>query len=404
MEGIMAGKINRVIWIVLDSVGMGDLPDSAEFGDAGCHTIGNLSAAVGGLRLPQLVSLGLGNIDGMKNIPTSEELHGTEPIGCYGRLAERSRGKDTTIGHWEMMGIYSPSPFPVYPNGFPDEIIDEFVRVTGVPGILCNEPASGTVVIERFGDEHKATGKPIIYTSADSVFQIAAHEAVIPLEKLYDMCRSARALLDGDNAVARVIARPFVDCASGASKYERTSNRRDFSLKPDGDNLMTHMKDDGLEVTAVGKIEDIFAGVGITKAIHTRDNMHGMDVTLEEMGKCGRGMIFTNLVEFDSKWGHRRDCEGYARGLLDFDHRLGELLGNMRHDDLLVITADHGCDPTAPGTDHTREYVPLLIYSKSIRGGVNLGTRESFADTGQTVAQLLGVSELKFGQGFAGLL
>lgn len=375
--------INRVIWIVLDSVGMGALPDAVRFGDEGANTIGNIVKQYGPLHLPVLRKLGYGNIDGMQGIDLMES-----PVGCYGRLAELSNGKDTTIGHWEMIGIETREPFPTYPQGFPDEIIDAFIERCSVPGILGNTVASGTVIINELGDEHMVSRKPIIYTSADSVFQIAASEAVYPPEELYKMCRIARELLVGEHNVARVIARPFVK-ENGA--YVRTANRRDFSRKPSRENLLTYIKEAGQRVYAIGKIEDIFDGVGITDAVHTKDNMDGMDQTLLALDKVDRGLIFTNLVEFDSKWGHRRDVKGYAKGLEAFDKRLPELLDAMKESDVLVITADHGCDPTFKGTDHTREYVPVLYYGSCLRRGVNLGTGNSFADTGCTVADMLGV-------------
>ena len=330
--------VQRVVWIVLDSVGMGEAPDAAAFGDVGANTIAHTAEACGGLHLPNLRSLGYGNIDGMKGIAPVEH-----PIGAYGRLQERSQGKDTTIGHWEMIGIYTPTPFPTYPEGFPKEIMDEFLKQTGCKGYLGNCVASGTEIIKELGEEHIRTGYPIIYTSADSVFQIAACEAVIPPERLYEICRIARKILTGEHNVARVIARPFVREGEG---FVRTANRRDFSRKPDEKNLLSYMKAAGLTVAAVGKIEDIFDGVGITEAVHTRDNMDGMDQTLAYMKTVNRGLIFTNLVEFDSKWGHRRDAAGYGAGLEAFDLRLKEVLDAMQETDLLVITADHGCDPT----------------------------------------------------------
>lgn len=385
--------VQRVVWIVLDSVGMGEAPDAAAFGDVGANTIAHTAEACGGLQLPNLRSLGYGNIDGMKGIAPVEH-----PIGAYGRLQERSQGKDTTIGHWEMIGIYTPTPFPTYPEGFPKEIMDEFLKQTGCKGYLGNCVASGTEIIKELGEEHIRTGYPIIYTSADSVFQIAACEAVIPPERLYEICRIARKILTGENNVARVIARPFVREGEG---FVRTANRRDFSRKPDEKNLLSYMKVAGLTVAAVGKIEDIFDGVGITEAVHTRDNMDGMDQTLAYMKTVNRGLIFTNLVEFDSKWGHRRDATGYGAGLEAFDLRLKEVLDAMQETDLLVITADHGCDPTYKGTDHTREYVPVLWYSKdaAFSHGKNLHTGDTFADVGQTLSELFGLQPLEVGTG-----
>ncbi len=383
--------MKRVIWIVLDSVGMGALPDAKEFGDAGANTIAHTVQACGGLKLPNLQRLGYGNIDGMQGIDAVPE-----PIGAYGRLMEASNGKDTTIGHWEMIGIYTDQPFPTYPNGFPEDIMRRFLQETGCKGYLGNCTASGTQIIQELGDEHTRTGFPIIYTSADSVFQIAANESVIPPERLYEICRTARGILTGPHNVARVIARPFVKTGN---EYVRTANRRDFSRKPPEENLLSYLKKAGYHVAAVGKIEDIFDGVGITEAIHTTDNMDGISRTLEYMNTITDGLIFTNLVEFDSKWGHRRDAAGYGAGLEAFDARLVEITAAMREEDLLVITADHGCDPTYAGTDHTREYVPVLWFSKAagFRQGTNLHTGETFADIGQTVADWLGVRKLRIG-------
>lgn len=391
MEG---NQIKRVIWIILDSVGMGALPDASAFDDEGTNTIGHVAQKHGGLQVPNMRKLGLGNIDGIMGIEKMDDVE-----GCYGRMAELSNGKDTTIGHWEMIGIHSKKRFPTYPDGFPSEIIDSFIEQTGVPGILGNQVASGTEILKELGDEHVRTGKPIIYTSADSVFQIACHENVYTPEQLYKMCKTARSILTGEHEVARVIARPFVG-ENAKTGYERTANRRDFSKLPDKNNLLVKMKQEGMNVVGVGKIEDIFAGEGITEAIHTKDNMDGVDKTLDFMDKIESGLIFTNLVEFDSKWGHRNDFEGYANGLEAFDARLPEIISKMGEQDLLIINADHGCDPTTKGTDHTREYVPLLVYGKGIKESVNLGTRNTFADVGQTLAQIFGVEPLVIGTSF----
>ena len=381
--------MSRVIWIVLDSVGMGEAPDAADFGDQGADTIGHIMDRYPDLKIPNLRRIGYGHIDG---------IHGVKPVarpeGAFGRLREMSAGKDTTIGHWEMVGIYTPERLPVYPDGFSEEIISAFIEKTGVPGILCNGVASGTEVINRLGEEHRRTRKPIVYTSADSVFQIACDESVYPPEELYRLCRAAREILTGKDNVARVIARPFV---KKGDTFVRTANRRDFSRKPDENNLLTRIRDAGQRVYAIGKIEDIFAGVGITDAIHTVDNEDGMERTMEALDRVESGLIFTNLVEFDSVWGHRRDIKGYAEGLESFDRQLGLLMDRIGFyqgrpvQDTIVITADHGCDPTFHGTDHTREYVPFLLYGSGIRPGVNLGTSESFADSGQTVLELLGL-------------
>lgn len=384
--------IERIIWIVLDSVGMGAMPDADAFGDAGANTIAHTAEACGGLSLPNLRDLGYGNIDGMQGVEPVER-----PTGAYGRLAECSRGKDTTIGHWEMTGIYTKEPFPTYPDGFPEEIMNRFLAETGCRGYLGNCTASGTQIIQELGEEHIHTGYPIVYTSADSVFQIAACETVIPPERLYDICRKARGILTGVHNVARVIARPFV---REGDQYIRTANRRDFSRKPGEENLLSYMKASGRHVAAVGKIEDIFDGVGITESVHTKDNMDGMDQTLAYMGTIPNGMIVTNLVEFDSRWGHRRDAKGYGAGLEAFDQRLPEIIEELKERDLLVITADHGCDPTYQGTDHTREYVPVLWYSKAenFRSGQNLHTGDSFADIGQTIASLFDLPPLEIGE------
>lgn len=382
----------RVVWIILDSVGMGELPDAEAFGDIGSNTLEHVWEKNKGLNIQNMVKLGLGNINGMKSITSNDN-----PYGCYGKAAELSNGKDTTIGHWEMIGVYSPMKFPTYPNGFPDEIVREFVDKAGIPGILGNCTASGTEIIQKLGDEHMKTKKPIVYTSADSVFQIACHEDIYSPDELYEMCRCARDILNGENAVARVIARPFV----GESKaFTRTSNRRDFSLVPDNNNLLVKMKDKGYDVIGVGKIEDVFAKSGITEAVHTKDNMDGVDKTIQYLKQDNNGLIFTNLVEFDSTWGHRRDWQGYGKGLEMFDSRLGEIIEQMNEEDILIINADHGCDPTFKGTDHTREYIPILIYGKNIKKGVNIGIRESFADIGQTICELFSIEQLGIGKSF----
>ncbi|KOA20640.1 phosphopentomutase [Clostridium homopropionicum DSM 5847] len=383
--------INRVIWIVLDSVGMGALPDAHKYGDENSNTIGNISKTIGGLNLPNMEKLGLGNIDGMVGIKKEES-----PLGCYGRLSEISNGKDTTTGHWEMVGINSKDPFPTYPKGFPKEIIEEFEKVTGRK-VIGNKTASGTAIIEEMGEEHINTGNLIVYTSADSVFQIAAHEEVIPLEELYRYCEITRNILKGEHAVGRVIARPFT---GEPGNFTRTSNRRDFSLVPPYNTVLDNLKKHNFDVIAVGKIEDIFSGKGITEAVHTKDNMDGVDKTLEFMKRDNKGLIFTNLVDFDMKWGHRNDVEGYAKGLYDFDKKLNEIIDSMKDTDVLFITADHGCDPTTPGTDHSREYVPFLAYGKSLKGNINLGTRKTFADIGQTISEIFSLEPIKIGESF----
>lgn len=386
----------RVIWIILDSVGIGELPDAAKFGDVGVNTLGNIARCEGGIHMPNMVSMGIGNIDGTVNLEKCERT-----IGAYGKAKEISCGKDTTIGHWEMVGIWSKMPFPTYENGFPEEIIEKFIEKTGVPGVLGNKPASGTAILEELGEEHISTKKPIIYTSADSVFQIACHEEVYSVEELYEMCTIAREILKGEHGVARVIARPFLNNPEGDGvKFKRTSNRRDFSLKPTEPNLLTNIRDKGKNVIGIGKIEDIFAGSGITEAIHTRDNMDGVDKTLEYMEKIESGLIFTNLVEFDSVWGHRNDAKGYKMGLEQFDTRLPEIIAAMKEDDVLIINADHGCDPTTEGTDHTREYIPVLVYGKKIAENYNLGVLDTFADIGQTIASILQCKPIAVGSSF----
>ncbi len=385
--------MKRVIWIVLDSAGMGAMPDAERFGDSGCNTIAHTWEYNGGLDIPNLLKLGLGNIDGMEALP---KLSPEGIIGAYGRSAEQSAGKDTTVGHWEMAGVISKTPFPTYPDGFPAEIIDEFIKETGVSGVLGNCVASGTEIIKELGPEHEKTGKPIVYTSADSVFQIAVNVDKYTLEQLYDMCAKARQILKGRHQVARVIARPFT--GSGGN-YTRTSDRRDYAILPPEYNLLNRLKEQSFNVTAVGKIEDIFAGSGITEAAHTRDNMDGVDVTLRYMSRKSNGLIFTNLVEFDSSWGHRRDAKGYGRGLEEFDGRLPEIMSAMDEEDILIINADHGCDPTFKGTDHTREYIPVLVYGSGIKP-VNFGTRSSFADIGQTIADYLGAKPIDNGKSF----
>lgn len=383
--------IKRVIWIVLDSVGMGAMPDAAKYGDHDCNTIGNISKALGGLKIPNLEKLGLGNIDNMEGLKIVEN-----PIGSFGRCSESSKGKDTTTGHWEMTGIISEKPFPTYPKGFPSEVIDAFEKKVK-RGTIGNKPASGTAILEELGEEHMKTGKLIVYTSADSVFQIAAHEEIVPIDELYKICQIARNILVGNHAVARVIARPFLG-KSGA--FVRTPNRRDFSLFPPYDTVLDKLKKAKYNVMAVGKIEDIFCGKGITEAVHTKDNMEGVDKTLEYMSMDKKGLIYTNLVDFDMKWGHRNDFKAYGKGLEDFDVRLEEILKAMKEEDLLFITADHGCDPTTVGTDHTREYVPFIAYGKKLKAAVNLGTRETFADMGQTVAEIFNTERLTNGTSF----
>ncbi len=372
----------RVFLIVLDSVGIGEMPDAASFNSLGANTM-KACAASPSFSMPNMTDMGLFNIDGMDY---RDGVAG--PSAAYGRLAESSMGKDTTIGHWEIAGVISPTPLPTYPEGFPDEVLDEFKKQTG-RGVLCNKPYSGTAVINEYGDEHVKTGDLIVYTSADSVFQIAAHEGVVPVEKLYEYCRIARKILTGKHAVGRVIARPFI---GSDRNYTRTGNRHDFSLEPTGTTMLDILKDAGKDVISVGKINDIFAGRGITEYVYTPSgNDEGIERTLEYLDKDFDGLCFVNLVDYDMLYGHRNDVEGYAKALTHFDTRLPEITAKLRSDDILMITADHGCDPSTPSTDHDREYVPLILYGKSITPK-NLGTRKTFADIAKTTLDYLGVA------------
>ena len=387
--------IERVILIVLDSVGIGALPDAAEYGpdDAISNTLANTARAVGGLHLPHLAEIGLGNILPIEGVPPAEH-----PKGAYGRMAEGSRGKDTTTGHWEIAGLCSPKPLPTYPDGFPTEIISEFERQIGRE-TLGNCTASGTVIIQQLGDEHVRTGYPIVYTSADSVFQIAAHEQAIPLPELYRICEIARHIMAGEHNVGRVIARPFIGPANGV--YVRTENRRDFSAQPPHPTVLDRLKAAGKRVMAVGKIEDIFAHRGITDVIHSTNNMAGIDATLRFVHDSESGLVFANLVDLDMLYGHRNDPRGYADALEAIDARVLELEAEMRASDVLFFTADHGNDPTTASTDHSREYVPLLAFGAQVRPGTNLGTRPTFADLGATIADLLSIGAIPVGTSFA---
>ncbi len=391
-------SVDRVILIVLDSVGVGALPDAADYGeqDALSNTLAHTAEAVGGLDLPHLERLGIGNILPIAGVPPAPQ-----PAGAYGRMAEGSKGKDTMTGHWEIAGLCLAQPFPTYPDGFPEEIIAEFRERIGRQ-TLGNYPESGTVIIQDLGDEHVRTGYPIVYTSADSVFQIAAHEDVIPPAELYEICRVARQILTGEHNVGRVIARPFIGPVDG--RYVRTENRRDFSAEPPHPTVLDRLVDAGRRVMAVGKIEDIFAHRGITDVIHSTNNMAGVDAVLEFMRHSESGLIFANLVDFDMLYGHRNNPRGYADALEQVDTRLPELLSAMRAGDLLIFTADHGNDPTTSSTDHSREYVPLLAAGARVRAGTNLGTRETFADLGATIADLLGIGEIPLGTSFVDLL
>lgn len=379
----------RAIIIVLDSVGIGSMPDAAEFGDAGAHTLGNINS-VRPIYMPNLVSLGIGDIENSR-LPFNPV-----PKAAYGRAAEQTKAKDTTSGHWEMAGYPMPVPFKTYPNGFSKDIIDEFEEKTG-RGTLGNKVASGTVIINELGEEHVKTGKPIVYTSADSVFQIAAHEKVIPLPELYKMCEIAREMLVGDRLVGRVIARPFIGDKNG--NFTRTENRRDFALEPMEDTILDGIKKKGLQVMGIGKIEDIFAHRGLTKVDHTKNNPAGIEATIKALNEVENGFIFTNLVDFDMLYGHRNNVEGYASAIEYFDKKLPEILSALRDDDLLIITADHGCDPCYPGTDHTREYIPVLAYGRHFNA-VPIGTRKSFADLGATVYEYLTGENWRCGKSF----
>lgn len=386
--------MSKVIMIITDSLGVGAMPDAASYGDVGADTFGHILEKSGSLNIPNLLKLGFGNIEGVAEGKLAVEA----PLGCYGKMAELSKGKDTTTGHWEIAGIKTDIPFKTYPKGFPKEFMDAFCEKIGTE-CLGNYPASGTAIIEELGPEHEATGKPIVYTSADSVFQIAVNTAVVPLERLYEICEIAREMLVGDWACGRVIARPYV---IKDGQRERTSDRRDYAVTPPEDTILDYISAAGYEVYGVGKIGDIFNKKGLTTDIHTVSNMDGVDKTIEAIKMDFDGFLFTNLVDFDSKYGHRRDPIGYGKCIEEFDARLPEILEAMGEDDVMIITADHGNDPIEEGTDHTREYVPVLAYGKKCKGGVNLGTRETFADAGATVADILGVKLPSIGKSFKG--
>lgn len=381
----------RAILIVLDSAGIGALPDAAAFGDEGANTLGNIRRVRGRLALPNLYRLGLANIEG-STLPDVA----ASPAGAFGRCAEHTLAKDTTCGHWEMAGLPLDKPFRTYPNGFPAELMHRFEQAIG-RGTLGNCVASGTEIIQRLGDEHVRTGFPIVYTSADSVFQIAAHEQVIPVEQLYQICETARSLLTGDNLVGRVIARPFIG-SSGA--YQRTERRRDYALPPFSDTILDALDGAGLPVVGIGKIEDIFCHRGVTMVDHTRNNPDGIAATQRFIESGEGAFLFVNLVDFDMLYGHRNDVEGYAAALEAFDRALPAMLGALRENDILMVTADHGCDPTTPGTDHTREYIPLVVAGPHVRAGVNLGTRDTFADIGATVYEYLTGNRWHVGNSF----
>ena len=384
--------MSKVILIFTDSMGIGALPDAANYGDAGADTFGHILENKKDMKTPNLIKMGIANIDGVSWKGAAVK----DPVGAFGKMAEISKGKDTITGHWEIAGIYTDTPFKTYPDGFPESFIKAFENAIGTE-VLGNYPASGTEIIEQLGPEHEATGKPIVYTSADSVFQIAANTDVIPLEKLYEICEEARRLLVGDVACGRVIARPYV-IENG--KRTRTSDRRDYAVSPPEDTVLDKVKAAGKTVYAVGKISDIFNGKGVTQAVHTDSNMDGVDKTIQALGMDFDGFVFTNLVDFDSKYGHRRDPQGYGQCIEEFDARLPEIMGAMGEDDVLMICADHGNDPVHSGFDHTREYVPLLVYGKKVKAGANLGIRKTFADVGATVADILGAEAPSIGESF----
>jgi len=385
--------MKRVILVVLDSVGIGELPDAADYGDTSANTLINIKKHVPEMKLPNLISLGLSNIDGCALLADGKEI---TPKGAYAKLAEASKGKDTTTGHWEMAGLLIDTPFPTFPNGFPKDFLEKFEKKIGRKA-LGNCVASGTEIIERLGDLHVKTGDVIVYTSADSVFQVAAHEEVVSLEELYKICEIAREMLMDELAVSRVIARPFI---GKSGNYQRTKNRKDYSLKPTGKTMLDYIKESGKEVVGIGKIDDIFAGIGLTKSVLAKENMDNVDKLLECMATTKNGLIFTNLVDFDMMFGHRRDVLGYSDSLMEFDNILPKITENLQENDILILTADHGCDPTFKGTDHTREYVPLIAYGKNIKENINLGIRNSFADIAKTTLEYLEIENDVFGESF----
>jgi len=386
--------MKRVILVVMDSVGIGALPDAAKFNDEGVNTFLHVFKANDGLHIPNLCKLGMGNIEGNAEIGVYEQ-----PIGTYGRMAEKSLGKDTTVGHWEMSGVITEVPFRINPNGMPEDFIREFIEATGLESVIGNVAGSGTEIMKEYGEEHLRTGYPIVYVSpVDSNFQILAHEETFGLERLYEICEIARRMLKGEREVSRVIARPFV--GENKETFNRTSNRRDYSVPPTGKTILEVIKEAGQHVAAVGKIEDIFCKVGITDAVHTKGNMDGVDKTLDYMKTVENGLIFTNLVDFDMLYGHRNDYVGYGKALEELDERIPELMAELRDEDILIFTADHGCDPTTPGADHTREYVPVLCYGKNVKEGVNIGTRVCFADLAETILEYLGLEKIGTGKSF----
>lgn len=384
--------MKKAILIVLDSMGIGELPDAENYGDTGADTFGHVVENSRDFQIPNLRRLGLGNIDGV----AKGSLKVLEPVGAYGKMKEVSKGKDTITGHWEIAGIETKTPFKTYPDGFPREFMDKFEALIGTE-CLGNYPASGTEIIDKLGPLHEETGKPIVYTSADSVFQIAANVEVIPLERLYEICKIARKLLVGEFACGRVIARPYI---IEDGKRIRTADRHDYAVSPSSETVLDKVNKTGKTVYAVGKISDIFNGQGVTKSVHTKSNMDGVDKTIDAIKEDFEGFIFTNLVDFDSQYGHRRDAEGYGHAIMEFDNRLPEIMEAMGEEDILILCADHGNDPVHAGWDHTREYVPVLAWGKEIKEGIDLGVRESFADIGATIADFLGAEATLIGKSF----
>ena len=391
IQGHRRIKMKRAILIVLDSVGIGEMPDAELYGDKGSNTLGNIAKKVGGMDIPNLEAMGLGNIAPIEGVKVQEN-----PLGAYGKAAELSVGKDTVTGHWEMSGVILKEPLKTFPHGFSEEIIRTFEEKIGRKTI-GNVVASGTEIIERLGEEHMKTGFPIIYTSADSVFQIAAHEEIIPLPELYRYCQIARDMLVGEWQVGRVIARPFLGTPG---EFKRTSNRKDYALDPFNKTILEYVKEAGKNVMCVGKIEDVFNKIGVTHAVHTKNNMEGVEEILNYMGEPLPGLIWANLVDFDMLFGHRNDYVGYYNSIKEFDVRLPEILAKMNDEDILIITADHGCDPTTASTDHSREYIPLLVYGKNIKPGSTMGIRGTFSDIGKTILDYLEIPNTLYGESF----
>jgi len=385
-------KIKRVIAVVLDGVGAGEAPDAAAYGDVGSNSLGNVARAIGGLNTPNMYELGLGNITSIQGVPKNSNAR-----GAFGRFQPKSAGKDTVIGHWEMMGIYLPTAFPTYPNGFPPEVLDPFRKAIG-RDVLGNKPASGTEILKELGVEHIQTGKPIVYTSADSVFQIAAHEEIIPVEELYDMCEKARSILQGEHGVGRVIARPFL--GDSPENFKRTHHRKDYPRMPRYPTMMQKLVDAGKDVYSVGKIDDIFNHQGITKKNHVLTNIESLKVTFDLLEEDFEGLMFVNLIEFDMIYGHRNDPRGYADALEEFDSYIPEIQKRLKPTDLVIVTGDHGVDPTTPGTDHSREYVPLLAFGPQVRHNIDLGIRESLGDIAGTLAEIFSLEPQPIGKSF----